>query len=193
MGKNTQLLTGTINTNLIRDNFDDILRLTHSIVEGNATGELVLRKLGSYSRKNALANALKEMGKIEKTIFILEYASDPEFRRRVHVGLNKGEEMNGLARVVFFGRRGQFWEHDYQEQFQKASCLNIIINAIVHWNTKYLTKAWEHHKSEHPDADEKLLKHISPLNWKHINFLGEYSFNKNVEFEKDKLRKLNTA
>lgn len=188
-----KLVTGTINTKLIRENFDDILRLTHSVLEGNVKSELILRKLGSYSRNNSLANSLKEIGKIEKTIFILEYASDPEFRRRILVGLNKGEEMNGLARIVFFGRRGQFWEHDFQEQFQKASCLNLILNAIVHWNTKYLAKAWEHYKSEHPDADERLLKYISPLNWKHINFLGKYLFDTMIELEKDNLRKLNIA
>ena len=152
---------------------------------------MILGKLGSYSRNNTLANALKEMGRIEKTIFILEYAPDPELRRRIQVGLNKGEELNGLARAVFVGRRGQFWEHQFQAQFQKSSCLNIILNAIVIWNTKYLTKAWNHYVKENPKTDETLLKHISPLNWEHINFLGEYSFDVNVQFETDNLRRLN--
>jgi len=84
---------------------------------------------------------IKRNGIIEKTIFILEYASDPELRRRIQIGLNKGENLNGLARAVFLGRRGQFWEHEFQAQFRKSSCLNIILNAIVIWNTKYLTKA----------------------------------------------------
>lgn len=85
------------------------------------------------------------MGRIEKTIFILEYASDPELRRRRQIGLNKGEKLNGLARTVFFGKRGQFWKHEFEAQFQKSSCLNIILNVIVIWNTKYITKAWNHY------------------------------------------------
>jgi TnpA family transposase len=185
------LVKGRINEKLIEKNYNDILRLAHSIREQKVTSSLILGKLGSYSRNNALANALKELGRIEKTIFILEYASNPQFRRRIQVGLNKGEEAHGLARVVFFGRRGQFWERELQEQLQKASCLNILVNATVIWNTKYLTKAWKVYKENHPDADENLLKHISPLNWEHINFLGMYFFDKDVEFENDNLRKLN--
>ena len=131
------------------------------------------------------------MGKIEKTIFILEYASNPEFRRRILIGLNKGESMNGMARAVYFGRRGQFWENDLQGQLQKSSCLNIILNAIVIWNTKYLKKSWEYYIKNNPKTDSKLLKHVSPLNWEHINFLGEYAFELNAVYEEDNLRKLN--
>jgi TnpA family transposase len=112
----SKLIKGTINEKLIEKNYDNILRLAHSIREQKVTSSLILGKLGSYSRNNALANALKELGRIEKTIFILEYASNPEFRRRIQTGLNKGEESHGLARAIFFGRRGQFWERDLQEQ-----------------------------------------------------------------------------
>lgn len=187
----SKLIPGKINTKLIKNNYDDILRLAHSIREEKVTSSLILSKLGSYARQNSLSNALKEMGKIEKTIFILKYISDSGFRRRIQVGLNKGEELNGLARVVFFGRRGHFWERELQGQLQKASCLNVILNAIVIWNTKYLTKAWNQYKSQNPNIDENLLKYISPLHWEHINFLGKYLLEMEVEFEDDNLRKLN--
>jgi TnpA family transposase len=59
-------------------------------------------KIGSYSRQNSLALALKEMGRIEKTIFILDYISNEELRRRIQKGLNKGEAANALARAIFF-------------------------------------------------------------------------------------------
>jgi TnpA family transposase len=186
-----KLIKGKINKNLIEEMYDDVLRLAHSIYEKKVSSELILRKLGSYSRNNRLSNALKEMGKIEKTIFILDYTLNPELRRKIQIGLNKSEEMNGLARAIFFGRRGQFWENEMQKQLQKSSCLNIILNAIVIWNTKYLKKAWQYYKTQNSDVDQELLKHISPLNWEHINFLGEYSLDANVVFEEDNLRKLN--
>ena len=75
------LATGVINTELIKENYDDVLRLAHSILEGKVSSALILGKLGSYSRNNSLANALKEMGRIEKSIFILEYASNLDLRR----------------------------------------------------------------------------------------------------------------
>lgn len=83
--KFNNLISGLINTDLIKTNYDNVLRLSHSIFEGKVSSALILGKLGSYSRNNTLANALKEMGRIEKTIFILEYASDPELRRRIQI------------------------------------------------------------------------------------------------------------
>jgi TnpA family transposase len=79
------------------------LRLAHSIREGTVSASLIMGKLGSYSRQNSLAIALREMGRIEKTIFILNYISDESLRRKIQRGLNKGEAMNGLARAIFFG------------------------------------------------------------------------------------------
>ena len=99
--------------------------------------------------------------------------------------------MNNLARNIFFGKKGNLWEHELQSQIQKSSCLNIIIDSIVLWNTRYLSKAWKHHKKENPDIEEKLLEHVSPLNWEHINFLGNYSLDFETEYEEDHLRKLN--
>lgn len=84
------------------------------------------------------------MGRIEKTIFILRYATDNVLRRRILVGLNKGEAMNGLARAVFFGKQGELRERDLQVQLQRASALNILINVISIWNTVYLEKAIEY-------------------------------------------------
>lgn len=75
------LLRGQINT--IHENFDDVLRLAHSIREGKVSGSLIMGKLGSYARQNKLATTLREMGKIEKTIFILDYISNEALRRRI--------------------------------------------------------------------------------------------------------------
>ena len=135
------LASARINTNIIEQNYEDILRLAYSIKDGLVSSSLILSKLGSYSRQNSLAKALQEMGRIEKTIFILRYATDNVLRRRILVGLNKGEAMNGLTRAVFFGKQGELRERDLQDQLQRASALNILINAISIWNTVYLEKA----------------------------------------------------
>lgn len=61
------------------------------------------------------------MGRIEKTIFILDYISSEELRRKIQRGLNKGEAMNGLARAVFFGKQGKFKERTIQSQLQRTT------------------------------------------------------------------------
>lgn len=170
-----KLLKGRIHTKVIRDNYDDVLRLAHSIREGTSSASLVMSKIGSYSRQNSLATALREMGRIEKTLFILDYISSETLRRRIQRGLNKGEAMNALARAIFFGKHGELRERALQDQLQRASALNLIINAISIWNTVYLSQAIEHMKKIGKHREE-LLPHISPLGWEHINFLGEYNF-----------------
>ena len=185
------ILTGRINTKIIHENFEDVLRLAHSIGEGKVTASLIMGKIGSYARQNALATTLREIGRIEKTVFILDYISNENLRRQIQRGLNKGEAMNALARAIFFGKRGELRERELQDQLQRASALNILINAISIWNTTYLQKAINYLKRNNEVIDESLIKHISPLAWEHINFLGDYNFEMTNNLESDELRPLN--
>ncbi len=91
------LLGGMINVKHIESNWDDLLRLTSSIQKGTVTASLILNKLASYPRQNGLAWALREFGRIERSIFALKWLQSPALRRRVEVGLNKGEARNALA------------------------------------------------------------------------------------------------
>jgi hypothetical protein len=99
--------------------------------------------------------------------------------------LNKGEAMNALARAIFFGKHGELRERALQDQLQRASALNIFINAISVWNTLY-----PEHRKKKGKLQEELLSHISPLGWEHINFLGEYKFNFRQNTSLDSLRPL---
>ena len=82
-----------------------------------------------------------ELGKIERTLFLLQYISSVELRRRIHVGLNKGEARNALARAVFFNRLGELHDRTHENQRHRASGLNLVVAAIVLWNTVYLERA----------------------------------------------------
>jgi TnpA family transposase len=94
------MIGATINRKLIELHFDDILRLASSIKQGTVTASLILRKLAAYPRQNSLALALRELGRIERTLFTLQWLQDPALRRRVNAGLNKGEARNSLSRGV---------------------------------------------------------------------------------------------
>lgn len=173
------ILNGSINKKLIQQNYNDVLRVAYSILKGNVSAELIMSKLNSYERQNKIATALREMGRIEKTIFILEYIYDEAFRRRVHRGLNKSEFVNALARAIFFGKRGEVREKAIKDQLQQATALNILINVINVWNTVYLSEAVKV-LDRLGRLDTHLLQHTSPLAWEHINFLGEYTFDNNI-------------
>lgn len=113
------------------------------------------------------------MGRIERTLFILDWMQTPELRSRVQVGLNKGEARNALARAVFFNRLGEVRDRSFENQCYRASGLNLVVAAIVLWNTVYLEKAISQLFSE-GSIPEKYLSYLSPLGWDHINLTGDY-------------------
>jgi len=80
--------TGRINTRLITENWDEVPRVAASIRHGMVSAALIMRKLAAYPRQNQIARALHVMGRLEKTLFILELLLDPQLRRRDGRGLN---------------------------------------------------------------------------------------------------------
>jgi TnpA family transposase len=169
----TTLVGSTINKKYISAHWNEILRLASSIRQGTVSASLMLRKIGSYSRQNGLAIALRELGRIERTLFTLEWLQNVELRRRVNAGLNKGESRNSLARAVFFNRLGEIRDRSYENQRYRASGLNLVVAAIILWNTVYLEKAIQALRTKKP-INDSLLEHLSPLGWEHINLTGDY-------------------
>jgi TnpA family transposase len=184
------LIGGNINVKHIRAHWDDILRLTASIQQGTVTASLMLRKLGSYPRQNGLAVALRELGRIERTLFALDWMQNVELRRRVQIGLNKGEARNALARAVFLNRLGELRDRRFENQRYRASGLNLVVTAIILWNTVYLERAIQALRDSGQDIDETLLPHLSPLGWEHINLTGDYIWQQNKLVEQGKFRPL---
>ncbi|MHB8599895.1 MAG: Tn3 family transposase [Ktedonobacteraceae bacterium] len=170
-------LGGVINVKQIEAYWDDLHRLTSSIRKGTVTASLILGKLAAYPRQNGLAYALREVGRIEKSLFALDWLQSPELRRRVQVGLNKGEARNGLARAVCLNRLGEIHDRSYEDQRYRASALNLVVAAIILWNTVYLAEAIELLKQQGVTVNEELLQHLSPLGWEHINLTGDYLWN----------------
>src|SRR5207244_5659064 len=103
-GPFNQLLTDRINTRVIEDNWDEVLRLAASIRHGTVSAALIMRKLAAYPRQNQVARALNEIAQLEKTVFILELLLDPQLRRRQERGLNDGEAVNSASRAIFVGQ-----------------------------------------------------------------------------------------
>jgi TnpA family transposase len=174
----TSLISAPINIKQITTNWNEILRLATSIKQGTVTASLMLRKLGAYPRQNGLAVALRELGRMERTIFTLEWLKDVDLRRRVHVGLNKGEAKNALSRAVFFNRLGELRDRSYENQRHRASGLNLVVAAIVLWNTIYLERSTTALRSNGHKIPDELIAHLSPLGWEHINLTGDYLWKK---------------
>lgn len=184
------MIGGTLNIKSIHAHWDEILRLAASIKQGTVTASLMVRKLGSYPRQNGLAVALRELGRIERTLFILDWLQSIELRRRVHAGLNKGESRNALARAVFFNRLGEIRDRSFEQQRYRASGLNLVTAAIVLWNTVYLERATQRLRESGKPIDDALLQYLSPLGWEHINLTGDYVWRQSRKIEDGQFRPL---
>lgn len=188
------MIGGTLNIKHVRAHWDEILRLAASIKQGTVTASLMLRKLGSYPRQNRLAVALRELGRIERTLFILDWLQSVELRRRVHAGLNKGEARNALARAVFFNRRlGEIRDRSFEQQRYRASGLNLVTAAIVLWNTVYLERATQGLTAAGKPVNTDLYQYLSPLGWEHVNLTGDYVWRQSRMLEDGKFGPLRQA
>lgn len=165
-----------INTALILEHWDDLLRLAASITTRTVAPSTILKRLSASLKSSDLAKALRELGRIERTLFMVEWYSSPALRRRCQAGLNKGEAAHKLKRAVFFHERGEIRDRSFDSQAFRASGLNLVVSAIVHWNTVYLSRATAHLRQQGQIVPDDLLKHISPLSWEHINLTGIYSW-----------------
>ena len=87
--------------------------------------------------------------------------------------LNKGESRNSLARAVFIHRLGEIRDRTYENQQHRASGLNLVVSAIILWNTRYLERAVDVLR-KFEDVPASMLAHLSPLGWEHVNLTGDY-------------------
>ena len=92
------------------------------------------------SRENVLSRALRDLGRLVKTQFILRWIENPDYRRRIHRQLNKGEALHALRRFLFFAHQGKVQRRQADQQTNQVLCLNLVTNAIVTWNTVYMER-----------------------------------------------------
>ena len=171
------LPNGYINTELIAENWDNILRLITSIKLKECTASQIFKRLNSYSRQHPVYKALKEFGKIAKTIFLLKYIDDVELRQAIRKQLNKIENANRFSDAIRFANNGESIFPTRQEQKVAESCTRLIKNAIICWNYLYLSSQIQQAKT--PERKKEIVEAIkagSVMAWQHIYFHGLYDF-----------------
>lgn len=192
-GLQSIISTTSLNLKEIETHWNEVLRLASSIKQGTVTASLMIKKLASYLKQNGLAKALKEIGRIERSLFMLDWFRDPSLRRRVQAGLNKGEARNALARAVFMHRLGEIRDRGLENQSYRASGLTLLTEAISLWNAVYIERAIDFLKRKGIPLNEQLISHLSPLGWEHINLSGDYVWRTNLKLGRGKYRSLRSV
>jgi TnpA family transposase len=133
-----------------------------------------VQRLADASGADRLAKALTGIGKVDKTIFLLRWFHDPALRGAAGLQLNRGEHRQSLAKWLFFGNQGEFREGDYEEIMNKASCLSLISNAVLVWNTIQIQKIVEELRAAGQPVKDEDLARVSPLLRAHVIPNGSY-------------------
>jgi TnpA family transposase len=151
-------------------------KLRRSLIASNWPD--ILRKLAAYPRRNDLAAALREIGRIERTLFMIDWALDPDMQRRAQIGLNKGESHHALKNALRIGRQGEIRDRSTEGQHYRMAGLNLLAAIVIYWNTARLGEAVARRRHAGLPVVPEFLPHISPLGWAHILLTGEYRWQK---------------
>jgi TnpA family transposase len=170
----------TIHLDWICEQWDRMGQFYASLEYGHVTASTALKRLASYSGKNHFYRANRELGRVFKTEFILQFMSDPLVRKQIRRGLLKGEEVNALARQVAYGKQGTITARDLQAQKNTASCLTLIMACIIYWQAKEINRVILESDPDAAGVDLALLEHISPIGWENVILYGEYVLNRGL-------------
>jgi len=172
-----ELFNETIDWNLIANHLPDMLRVAISIKTGKVSASSILKRLGTYSRKNNLYDAFCEIGSVIRTIFLLKYISDPALRSTIHAATNKSESFNDFIKWIRFGGDGTIEENDRDEQRKLIKYNHLVANLVIFHNICNLTNLLNQLEQDGHIFDEETVAAISPYIRSHINRFGDYVFN----------------
>ena len=164
-----------INIPLIENHWDDMLRVAGSLKLGMVSAIDIMRTLSPGDKPSVLGRAIGELGRIAKTLYLLNYVDDEAYRRRILTQLNRGEGRHALARVTFYGQKGELRQRYREGQEDQLSALGLVVNALILWNTYYMDEALTSLRQGQSVNQEDVAR-LSPLGHAHINMLGRYQF-----------------
>lgn len=182
--ENIQALFGdSIDWKLIETHLHDMLRVAISIKVGKITASTILRRLGTYSRKNKLYWAFRELGKAVRTLFLLRYIDDVEVRKTIHAATNKSEEFNGFVKWAFFGGEGIIAENVQHEQRKIVRYNQLVANLVILHNVEQMTRVLAELRQDGANISPEVLAGLSPYRTSHINRFGDYTLDLKREVE----------
>lgn len=126
--------------------------------------------------QNPLYQALKELGKVVRTVFLLRYMDDGPLRHRTHQQQEKSESAHALSRAVCYGNNGVLSFADQEELLTLQGCKRLIENSVICWNYLYMSRLLVNSTKAERAVILAMLPRTSPVAWHHINFQGEFDF-----------------
>ncbi|HHU6767072.1 TPA: Tn3 family transposase [Klebsiella pneumoniae] len=186
-----ELARGCADLSKAEDQWDEMMRTAGSLKLGTIHASELIHSLLKSSRPSGLAQAIMEVGRVNKTLYLLNYIDDEDYRRRILTQLNRGEGRHAVARAICYGQRGEIRKRYREGQEDQLGALGLVTNAVVLWNTLYMQEALSWMRSNGEEIGGEDIARLSPLMHGHINMLGHYTFTLPEDILKGELRALN--
>ena len=167
------LFGGVIDWALIEDHHCDMMQVILSIQAGTVLPSMLLRKLGSHNRRNRLSKAFRELGRVVRTLFLLRYTSEVEFRQTIRAETTKIESCNAFLDWVGFGG-SVIKSGDPVEQNKQIKYMNLVANAIMLHNVADLIDILENLVTDGFPVTQRHVACLSPYTREHIRRFGRY-------------------
>lgn len=171
------LFKKSINFKLIEKHFKDMMRVAISIKLGKISPSTILRRLGTYSRKNKLYFAFRELGYVVRTVFLLRYINELELRQTIQSATNKSEQFNDFVKWLFFGGEGIIAENMRHQQRKIIKYNHLVANMVILHNADTMTRVLQALSKDGIQITPGLLEQLSPYWRGHINRFGDYRVN----------------
>jgi TnpA family transposase len=166
------LFSDPIDWELIETHWQDLMQVVLSIQAGKISSPMLLRKLGNYSRKNRLYRAFRELGRVVRTQFLLQYIADIRLREQITAFTNRVESYNGFSKWFAFG--GEITNNDREEQEKVIKYIDLIANAVIFHNVVDMTNIIYALKAEGHEVKRENVSCLSPYLTRHIRRFGDY-------------------
>ena len=168
------LFKDPIRWDLIETHYPDMLRTAMSVKAGKITASTILRRFGTKSRKNKLYFAFRELGRVVRTMFLLEYITDIDLRRTIQAATCKSEEFNEFASWLFFANSGKIPANLRHEQGKIVKYNHLLANIAILYNVNAMTEAFNQLKSQGYDVTKAQMASFSPYHTEHFGRLGSF-------------------
>lgn len=168
------LFNGVAEWKLIETHWQDLMRVILSIKAGKLLPSTVLKKLGSYSRKNRLYQAFRALGMVIRTMYLLRFISDRSLRREVTACTNIVEDYHRFLNWLFFGKDGVITENEPIEQEKRLKYLDLIASAVILQNTVDMTNVVQNLSAEGFQVNRRILATLSPYLTFNLRRYGDY-------------------
>jgi TnpA family transposase len=178
----TPCLTRPIDWDLIRTQYDEMVRYATALREGTADAEAILRRFTRANQKHPTYRALAELGKAAKTIFLCGYLDSVELRREINEGLNVVENWNGSIDFVWFGKGGEVATNRVDEQEVSLLTLHLVQTCLVYINTLMLQRVLEETPWSRRMTEED-TRGLTPLVYGHVNPYGSFQLKMNERLD----------